>query len=115
MLRAGSFDRRITIVSYTETVDSLGDEKRVPADLMTVWASEQTVGASERIRNPQISGEVEKVWTIRHPGVSLNSSMRVRDSGSRLYEITGITELPGRRQGFEIMARGLDKLQATVA
>ena len=85
------------------------------AVLSPIPAGKRPVTANEVLRNPQITGEVEVVWTIRHPGVVLNSKMRVEDEDGRLYEIRGINELPGRREGFEIRAVSLDKTGATIA
>ena len=114
-IHSGSLDELITILAKTETIDAVADEREAWSTYVQTWASKRDVRADERIRNPQISGELDAVFVIRHPGVALNSTMRVRDEADRIYQITGITEVEGRRRGFEIMAKGLDKLGATVA
>jgi SPP1 family predicted phage head-tail adaptor len=113
-MRAGQFDQRITILSPTTVIDPLGAERQTWATVVQLRAHKAEIGARELVRNPQISADLDAVYKIRHPGLALNSAMRIRDSAGRLYQISGLTELPGRRQGFEIRAKALDKTGATL-
>lgn len=116
MIRAGAHDELIKILSPTVVIDDVGDEEETWPVLFKAWAKRVDVGAREVLRNPQISGTISAIFTIRHPGVSFDARCRIEDDAGRLYEIVAPpTELPGRRRGFEIQAQGLDKLGATVA
>lgn len=111
----GKLDRLIKILSPTIVIDEVGDEKETWTEVLEVWAAKREVGSLEILRQPQIVGQLDAVFTIRHPDRALDSRMRIEDEAGRLYEIRGINELPGRRTGFEIQARGIDKTAGTVA
>lgn len=114
-MEAGALDQLIMILAPTIVIDEVGDEKEVWATVVTCWASKREIGAAEITRNPDIRSLLDTIFTIRHPAQSLDARMRVQDEAGRLYEIRGLSELPGRRKGFEIQARGLDATGATVA
>jgi head-tail adaptor len=114
MMRAGSLDRQIQILKPVVEVDEFGDEQEVWPPLLTIWANKLEIGAIDLLRNPQIRAEQKTVFTIRDPGVQIDTGMRIKDDAKRLYEIAAIGELPGRRRGFQIQARGLDRLATTV-
>jgi head-tail adaptor len=113
-MRAGSLDRQIKILQVQEIIDEFGDEQEIWPPLLTIWANKLEIGAIDLLRNPQIRAEQKTVFTIRDPGVPLNTGMRIQDDAGRLYQIAAIGELPGRRQGLQIQARGLDQLATTV-
>lgn len=115
MLHAGRMDEWIRIRRPAATIDDLGDEVEPWPVLTEMWAERIEVGMAEILRTPQIKAELDCRFKIRDPGVSLDASMRIEDEAERLYEIKGIVELPRRGTGFEIMAKGLDRLGATVA
>jgi SPP1 family predicted phage head-tail adaptor len=114
-MNAGRLDRMITILQRTVVVDDVGDEQETWVPYVTLWAAKRESGAAEAFRNPQIVSELDAVFEVRHPEKALDATMRVEDEAGRLSEIRGIRELPGRRTGFEIMTRGLDRAGATVA
>ena len=113
-MRAGRLDEWIKIRQPAETIDALGDEREPWPVLLETWAAMVEVSATEVMRNPQIRGELDAVFVIRDPCVSINSRMRIEDSGGRLFEIQGISALPQRGTGYEIMAKGIDRIQATI-
>lgn len=113
-MNAGDLDRRITILRPEIVIDDVGDEQETWLPAETCWASKREIGAREILRNPAIKAELDAVFTIRHPGRSIDTTMRLQE-GDRLYAITGISELPGRRVGYEIVAKGLDPTAATTA
>ena len=116
MIRAGQHDEWITIISPTVVIDDQGAERETWATVIEMWSDWQELGSTEAVRNPLIVGELNAIVTIRHPGVALNSTMRIRrNGGNREYEIRGINQLPKRGAGYEIQVRGLDKTMATVA
>lgn len=114
-MRAGMLDERIVILAPTTVIDDFGAERETWATVVETWAHKREIQATEVLRNPQIIGELDAIFTIRHPQRELDATMRLRDHADRLYEIRGISSLPGRRVGYEIQARGLDKTGATVA
>lgn len=114
-MNPGAFDRFVTVLERTVVIDALGAEQETWSDLVSMWAAKREIGAAEVLRNPQVASQLTAVWQIRHPGRSIDATMRLRDDAGRLHEISGIRELPGRRVGFEIMTRGLDEIGATVA
>jgi head-tail adaptor len=114
-MRAGELDRQIRILAPVVTIDTVGDEVEVWSVIMSVWASKHEIGAAELIRNPQVKAEMEAIFTIRTPEQPIDPSMRVEDDAGRLYEIAGITELPGRRVGLEIRGRHLERSTVPMA
>jgi SPP1 family predicted phage head-tail adaptor len=115
MMRAGKLSELVDILAATLVVDDVGDQQETWAPVTTVWAEVVEMGAEEQMRAPQIRGVLDAIFRIRMPAIDVDSRMRLQREDGRLYEITGITALTGRRVGLEIQARSLDQTGGTPA
>lgn len=86
---AGSLNKRITIESYIETRNDLGQKTKEWVPLITVWANIRNVSGSEFVRNSIEIGEVNTSIRIRKRKLDLNSKMRVVYQG-QLYEVVAV-------------------------
>lgn len=102
-MRAGTLDRRVSILQATTTYDALNEPVRGFAVLATVWAAVKQEATAE--------GEVDGVpaarrsLTVRmHWRDDLTHRDRIRWDGDD-YAVTAIEEL-GRREGLELSCAG---------
>jgi SPP1 family predicted phage head-tail adaptor len=100
-MRIGRLDERITIESYTEANNAMGEPGKTWTTLATVWANVRPLRGSERFVAQQVHAERTLVFTIRHRS-DIDETMRiVHDSDN--YDIQALIEI-GRHQFWEIHA-----------
>ena len=103
-MNIGRLDRRITIQSFTEAQDAVGELIKTWSDLITVSASKLDVTGRERFAARQELAQETTVFRIRHR-TDINVEMRI-SYDSKLYDIEGLAEL-GRREGLDITATAI--------
>ena len=103
-MRAGQFDRKITIQQRTVTRDAEGGEVEAWSDFLSTWAGTSDYSrkkGNEYFASGKETGLMITQFTIRwHAGITLQ--MRILHD-SLIYDISGITEIT-RRKGLVIDA-----------
>jgi SPP1 family predicted phage head-tail adaptor len=111
-MRAGQFDRRITIQRQSITQSDSGEEIVTWVDVATVWARKIENRGEERFASQQFIGHAVKTFQIRWSTLvaELTIEHRIVFDG-RTFDITDIREL-ARREGieFDCYAMGADPL-----
>lgn len=100
-VRAGRLDRRITIQTFTESQNSVGEPIKTWSNLATVWAAKLDVTGREAFTGVERYAEVDTKFKIRWRD-DLSVEMRISYDG-RYYDIVHIAEI-GRQEALEIMA-----------
>lgn len=104
-MRAGGFDRKITIQQRAVTRDADGGEKESWADFTTAWATVTGYSrkkGNEYFANDREAGESIITFTIRWIA-GVNLQMRILHDDGLYYDISGIVEIT-RRKGLVIDA-----------
>ena len=104
-LVAGRMDRRITLQSFTETPNAIGEPVKTWANLASVpdmWAEVTPLRGAELFASQQIAGEADTRFRVRYRD-DLGAEMRVVYEGAN-YDIQSILEI-GREEGLEILAK----------
>ena len=99
-MNIGKMDRRITIQSATNAVDTFGQRNETWSDRRTTFAAKRDEFASERVEAGQVVEVVRTTWTIRFDA-DLTNEERIAFEGD-LYYIVGIIEL-GRKEGQRVL------------
>lgn len=103
-IRAGQYDRQITIRTPSNTRNTIGEVRQTWTDLRTVWA--QVIPLVSRDRFVSSGEHSVKAATFRIRWMAgLSSTMRIGYEGDN-YEIKGIAEI-GRREALEIAAEAV--------
>lgn len=98
-MKSGKLDRRIEILSSTQSQNDFGEPIFVWTTFATIWADLIPVAGNEKYASMRKTEEVLFRVIIRHlPGLLI--SMRLKYLGN-IYDIKSINEL-GRRAGFEL-------------
>jgi SPP1 family predicted phage head-tail adaptor len=99
ILRAGAFDRVITIQSVTVTFDDLGETVETWADIITTHAQLIKSSAKEFIQAFGATSIATSIFRIRWiPGITLANRVSYE---TNLYLVKEIAEI-GRRRGLEL-------------
>lgn len=103
MIGAGKLDRRVMLLSTTETNTPLGVSK-AGRELGKVWAGRTDVSDSEKAAAGVVQGIVRARFLLRSSSLTrqLQPKDRISDGGLA-FEIVGIKEL-GRKDFLEITA-----------
>lgn len=96
--KIGTFDRRITIKTTTQTQSSSGAPLDTFAELATVWANVNSQGKSEKFTNEKETTFNKKVFSIRYRTDFDEKAIIVFDSDE--YDILSINETDGTRKRF---------------
>lgn len=108
-LRAGTLDRRITLMSAGIVRNEGGDDVDGFVPLATVWASVRPAPGVERLASAQSAAEAPTVFRIRwSPAVADFSPSGVIEypvGSGRRFDVKSVVEI-GRRDGLEIAAVG---------
>lgn len=102
-MRSGRLDRRLTLQRRTLTENDYGEPVETWTTLATVWAEKIPVRGAERYASMQTVAEVEERFKIRYRK-GLTPLDRVVCDGIT-YDVLGVLEI-GRREGWEILAKG---------
>jgi SPP1 family predicted phage head-tail adaptor len=102
-VRSGRLDRRLTLQRRTLIENDYGEPVETWTDLATVWAEKIPVRGAERYAAMQTVAEVEERFKIRYRK-GLTPLDRVVCAGTT-YDVKGVLEI-GRREGWEILAKG---------
>jgi len=100
-MNIGKMDRRITIQSATNTVDTFGQRNESWSDRRTTWAAKRDELATERVEAGQVVEVVRTTWTLRFDSDLKHTERIVYDSET--YYILGIMEL-GRKEGHKVLS-----------
>lgn len=113
MAASGQRDRLVTIQALTESTGASRYPVESWADLVTVWAHKEDIGARERFIAEQHSAPYDTRWSLPWDARMDPDTVDVRKTrrlivGSRVHDIVAAKEL-GRRQGIavETLAGGL--------
>jgi SPP1 family predicted phage head-tail adaptor len=103
-MRAGQLDRRISLLTATESKDASGGPVESWAVTSTTWAKCTDLAAREFIAAGQTNAEITTKFLIRYR-TGITPAMRVRWR-ERDYDIVAVQEtMAGRIDGLEILAR----------
>ena len=98
-------DRRITVERVTITEDAFGGSVESWAELGTFAASRHDVSDAETWRAAEVAASISVRFQVRWSTAtaSITPVDRIVHEG-KTYNITGVRETEGRRQGLEISA-----------
>ncbi len=103
-MKAGSLDRRITILRASVSRNSFNEELPTWNPMATVWAGAVPVSDGERQRAGETLATSKYRFTVRHSAMVATVDPRDRIKfGDRLFDVNGVKEI-GRREGYEITA-----------
>jgi SPP1 family predicted phage head-tail adaptor len=110
-MKAGSLDRRITILRASVSRNSFNEELPTWNPMATVWAGAVPVSAGaggawagERQRAGETLATSKYRFTVRHSAMAATVDPRDRIKfEDRLFDVNGVKEI-GRREGYEITA-----------
>lgn len=103
-MKAGSLDRRITILRATNARNSFNEEVATWNPVATVWAASVPISDAERLRAGESLATRKHRFTIRHSAFAATIDTRDRLTfDGRTFDVNGVKEL-GRREGYEITA-----------
>lgn len=98
-MRAGTLDRRITLMKPTSTQDAYGAMVDSFASEGTVWANVKQLDAGEASRDDQHTAKKTVLFTIRYRA-SVAPTWKVVFDGET-YDLTDVAEV-GRREGLAL-------------
>lgn len=105
MKGAGRLDRRIQFQRFTETDDGYGTVQSWADHGSPVWARKTDVSDSERWRAGEVSATITTRFVVRYSSFTADISPvdRLTYDG-KIYDISGVKEIDGRRAWREITA-----------
>lgn len=105
MVRTGEYDRRITIQTFTEAADAVGEAIKTWANVAsnpTVWSKVEPLTGRELFEAQQTDAEASTRFTVRHR-TDLDTEMRITYDSDN-YGIVSIKEI-GRKDATEIVGK----------
>lgn len=103
-MKAGSLDRRITILRASVSRNSFNEELPTWNPMATVAAGAVPVSDGERQRAGETLATSKYRFTVRHSAMAATVDPRDRIKfEDRLFDVNGVKEI-GRREGYEITA-----------
>jgi head-tail adaptor len=104
-MEAGRLDRRITILRTFLVDDGYSSAPGAPAVFISRAAEFQPQSDAEKQRSDELQATQAAWFRVRYD--SQTATIDARDTlefEGRVWQITGVKPLPGRREGFEITA-----------
>lgn len=103
-MKAGSLDRRVTILRATNARNSFNEQVATWNTVATVWAAVAPISDGERLRAGESLATRKHRFTVRHSALmaTVDTRDRLKFEG-REFDVNGVKEL-GRREGYEITA-----------
>jgi SPP1 family predicted phage head-tail adaptor len=111
-MRAGDMDRRITVQSFTATLNNHGEKVKSWSDVGTFWAKLTPQRVMESFRSQQELAQAERGYRVRWNSTTktIDPKMRLEISNNdspetfTYWEILG-TQLIDRNEGIDILVR----------
>lgn len=104
-MQIGRLDRRITLLSYSETRNELNESVEVFTPLNPVWTNVNPTRDSERFLNSEVISEITERFTIRYSNDVKNVDARwCLQFNGKTYRIIGAPKILGRNKYIEISA-----------
>lgn len=100
MLRAGEMDKKATVQTPTEGVNSIGEPTFTYSTFATRWIAILPLSGAERVASMQNEGTVTHRVRMRYTS-GLKPKMRLL-AGGRTFEIDSVVER-GRREEHELL------------
>ena len=98
----GRLNQRVTLQTRSAGTDAMGQAAEAWVNVATVWAQAMPLRGREFFAAAQVQQEHSVKFTLRwRDGVTLTSRLVWR---GQAYDITGITDLGGRRVWLEVLA-----------
>ena len=96
-INRGKFDRRITIIPVTESLDSYGDSILSDGTAISRWAMKEYEGGSEKTEGSRISPIKTVVWTFDYISGLKERDRIVETISSQEFDIQEIEDLERQR------------------
>jgi SPP1 family predicted phage head-tail adaptor len=103
-MKAGSLDRRITLLRGIETRNQFNEPILSWAPVATVWASKEDIRDAERVASQEVGADITSRFQIRYSSAVADVNPKDRlQLDDKVYDIVAVKEI-GRRDGLEISA-----------
>ena len=99
---SGKLNKRITLISYSETQNAIGQLIQQPIPIKKVWAFLEPIRGHQQTEAQRLSSETTyKILTRYHKGI--NQEMLINYEGKKLY-IHQVLDIEERHAYMEITA-----------
>lgn len=101
IIQIGRLNKRIKFLTYTESIDELGQSKQSFEAVRTCWADIYAVRGQERYEALKIREEVQYKCYVRY-FQGLNSSNYYIEYAGRKFKIDSVTDIDEQHTFYEI-------------
>ena len=100
-MRVGSLKYKIIFQEQTQTKSSVGQPKNTWNDILTTWASIQTISGKEQFLSNQNFQTLSHKLRVRYSKL-INSKQRIL-FGNRIFKILAVLNIYEKNKEFEIL------------
>lgn len=100
-MRAGSLKNKITFQEQTQTKNNFGEVEETWSDVLTTWASIQTISGKEQYLSNQNYATLSHKLRVRYSSL-INSKQKIL-FGTRVFKILAVLNIFEKNKELEIL------------